>query len=152
VEVAGGVHEQAVRTGDTRVRGFTAVPAERLGAVPRDGRDGAGGIYLAHAVVAAVGDIEIARGVHGDVPEGLLGERRVRRLAAVSAEARLAVPRDGRDLPVRRDAADALVVEVRDIQVALRVHCQAVHVAADRRLGGGTAVAAVAGRADTGDH
>ena len=103
-----------------RARDPVAVVARR--ARPGDGIDDAArGRHLPHAVVARVGDVEIARSVHRHAPRAV--ELRRRGLAAVTAVSAHACAGDGRDVArALRHLADAVIVVVRDVDVPRRVH------------------------------
>ena len=64
VEVARPVHRHAMGISELRLGRRTPVPAETARAGPRDRSDRPGGIHLADAVVALIGDVEVARPVH----------------------------------------------------------------------------------------
>ena len=69
-----------------------------------------------NGVVAGIGDIEIAHRV--DRHAGRRLKRRLRGRAADGGETRLAVARDGPDVAVEGDFADAVIAGVRDEEVA----------------------------------
>ncbi len=75
--------------------------------------------YLPQAVVAGVGDVDVA-GLRDGHAAGRVEERGVER-AAVGV-ARTPFARDGSDLPVFRDDADAVVVRVGDVDVPVLVN------------------------------
>ena len=95
-----------------------AVPAEPSLPRPRNGGDRPSGIHLADAVAVGIGDIEVARAVHchaiGQV------ETHLSCRAAVLAEP--TTTRNGSDRPGGIDLADAVVVAIGDVEVALAVH------------------------------
>src|SRR5262249_23179373 len=104
---------------------------------------------LADAVVALVAEEDVAAGVHGDAERviELGGGGR----PAVPAEAASAVAGDGDDHAGRfHHLADAVVVGVGDVEVAVGVHGPPVW-AAEVRRGGRDVVAVVGGVAGAGD-
>ena len=108
----------------------------------RDGRDDSAGHPFAHAVVLRVGDIDVARRIHGQPlrPAELSAGSR----AAVTRGARGAGARENGDHAVGRHAAHHVVERVGDIDVT-----GAIHRHAQRRveLSAGSR-AAIAGPAD----
>src|SRR5208282_5051307 len=106
-EVTGGIHRDAVRLVKLGLRGRTVVAAEARYPSARDGGDDAVGADLADPVVAGVGDVEVAGGVHRDALR--MVELGSRGRTAVATEARYPSARDGtdgdRDLFERRGAA-----------------------------------------------
>jgi hypothetical protein len=180
VERAGGVHRQPGGEGQLRPHRRAAVAAEPGNPQPRHGRDRAVAGDLAHPVAFELGDVQVARGVQGEVarrhefrlhgrpsvapgahaagsgqradhavdadpPHPVVaqvrdvdvalgihrhGVRQVEaglfRRSAVAARAGLAVSGHGGDHARRRDLADAVVLRVGDVQVALAVRCDAL--------------------------
>ena len=100
--------------------GRAAVSAEAFCPRPRDSGDGAVGIHLADAVVARIGNVEVAGVVHrhaGGAPQLSRGGR-----AAVSAVALCPRPRDSGDDAVGGHLADAVVARIGNVEVAGVVH------------------------------
>src|SRR5207253_3800120 len=115
------------------------------------GRDGAAGGDLADAVVAEVRDVEVTGGIEG---HAAWAELRGGRGAAVAPEAVPTVAGVGRDGAPGGDLADAVVVQVRDVEVAGGIEGHAVG-RVEMRGGRGAAVdrvalriSAVVGRGD----
>ena len=96
VEAACGVHGQAERVPQLRVDGRAAIAGVTRQAIAREGGDQAAGRHLADDVVAGVGDVEIAGGIH----RHSLGRRDlgVGGRPAISRITRRAVTGDGEDL------------------------------------------------------
>ena len=84
VEVARAVHRHAIGIVETRLSCRAAIPAETVLPRSRNGGDRPGGIDPADAVVVAIGDVEVARGIYRHVI-GEVETRRNRR-AAVPGE------------------------------------------------------------------
>ena len=81
VEVARAVHRYAIGSGERRLSRRPAIAAETELPRARHGRDRPGGVDLADAVVASVGDVEVARTV--DRHTLGTGDPRLSRRAAV---------------------------------------------------------------------
>ena len=124
VEVAGAVHRDILRPVQLRGRGRAAVAAESRRARPCHRGDHAGARrHFPDALVAAVGDVEMAGAVHRYTEREI--EPRLGRRAVVAAEPRYARPRDRRDHAVRRHPADAVIIEVGEVEVAAAIECHA---------------------------
>ena len=117
-----------MRIGKRRARARAAVTAESGGAVARNrGDDARTRSHLADAIIAGVRDVHVARRVHRDTLR--IGKRRARACAAVATESIDAVARNrGDDARTRGHLADAIVVDVRDVHVARRIHCDVTRV------------------------
>ncbi len=115
-----------------------AVAREATAATTGVGRDGAPGGDLADAAVVVVGDVEVAGGIEGHANG--YAQLRVGRGAAVTREAKAAAAGVGRDGPPGGDLADAIVGDVRDVEVARRIEGHANGVV-ELRSGRGAAVA-----------
>ena len=94
IEVSRAVHRHAEGVVQLRTGGLGAVAAEAWGAIARHGGDGAAGGDLADALVAVVGDIEVARAVHGS-SGGLVDVHRCRRHPLWAQHARARYGGDG---------------------------------------------------------
>ena len=135
---------------ERRRAGGGAVAAEAARPRAGDGRDDPGrGIDLADAVVFSVRNVEVAGAVQRN-PCGEVEPRRGGR-AAVAAEAGHPRPGDGRDVSGSGiDPADAVVEQVRNVEVAAAVQSKP-RGAVERRRGGRAAIAAEAEGPRAGD-
>ena len=115
--------------------------------VAGDGLDDALRIHHAHPVVGPVGNIQVAFFV--DHHAGRQVEAGLGGGAAVAAESRRAVAGDGGDDAFLIDLTHAVIVPVRDIQVAVGIEGQ-TGGNAQLRFRGGAAVAGMTG--STGAH
>src|SRR5207249_4168676 len=138
VEVAGGIEGYANGYGELRGGRGAAVAREARAAGAGVGRDGAPGGDLADAAVVVVGDVEVAGGIEGHANG--YAQLRVGRGAAVTREAKAAAAGVGRDGAAGRDLADAIVGDVRDVEVARRIEGHASG-GVELRSGRGAAVA-----------
>ena len=84
--------------------------------------DRAGRRDHAHAIVAEIRDVEVARAVHGQA-QGRV-QLRAGGLAAVAREAGRAVARHGADRAAARDLLDARVLAIGDVEVPGGIHGQ----------------------------
>jgi hypothetical protein len=116
VQVAGGIERQVARREHLRAGGRSAIAGRALAISARVGVDRAGGADAAHAVVAEVGDVEVAVWVDGEA----VGKVELCRGggAAVAAEAGGSHPGHGSDDAVRVDFADAVVAGVGEVEIA----------------------------------
>ena len=139
VEVARSVCRHAIGRVDLRLSRGTVISAETEFPRARHGRDRPGGVDLADAVAAPVGDVEVARPVYR---HGLgSGELRLSRRSAVSTGTEPPSPRHGRDRPGGIDLADEAVAGIGDVEVARSVHRHACGPG-ERRLARRSAVSA----------
>ena len=122
VERAGAIERHACRIVDLGGGRAAAVAAPPGDAGAGDGRELPVGRQLAHAVAFELGDVQVARGIHGDVARreqrgfGGCGPVGRRGLAAGAG--------DGGDDAVGSDAAHALVAEVGHVDVAGGIESQ----------------------------
>src|SRR2546425_604778 len=149
-EVSRGVDDDPGWGPQLGARGGATVAVEAGAAGAGDGGDDPGaGCDLADAEVALVSNEEVARGIDGDIVREV--QRGAGGQAAVAAEAGNAAAGDGGDDPgAGRDLTDAVVLGVRDEQIALGVDddpCQGPHLSPDRRA----SLAPQAGAAGAGD-
>src|SRR5262249_48614371 len=115
-----GVHGQTVDIIQRGRGGRSAISTGPGGAVAGDGGDDAARLDHADALVAGIGDEDVAAGVHGHRFRG--SQRGRGRGAAVAAVAIVAVAGDGDDIAVRLDHhADALIAGIGDVDVAAGV-------------------------------
>ena len=122
VQVPGGIHGDARGTVQLGVAGRAVIAAEAWRSVSRDGshhpiRD------LADTVIPRVGDVQVARGIHGDAPR--TAQLGAGGWAVVAAVAVRPIPRHGGDHPVRH-LADPTAALVGDVQVVGGIHSDAV--------------------------
>src|SRR5206468_2761182 len=145
VEVAGGIEGYA--NGYVELRGGrgTAVAREVRAAAAGVGRDRAPGGDLADAVVAVVGDVEVAGEIESHAGGG--AELRSGRGAAVPGEGPRARAGVGRDGAAGGDLADAIAI--RDVEVAGGIEGHAMG-GVELRGGRGAAVAREATAATAG--
>jgi len=68
VEIALSIQEKPRRAVQGRVRGLAAVARRARRPNTSDGRDDSGGVNLADAVIAGVGNVQIAGPVRGQAP------------------------------------------------------------------------------------
>jgi hypothetical protein len=104
--------------------------------------------YLANAIAAGVGDVEIAAGVHGDAlreSEPGAGCR-----AGVSREAKIAVSSHSADDSASSHFANAVVGRVRNVEVATGVYGYAIGLG-ETGVGRRAAIARKAAKAVAGD-
>ena len=145
VEGARGRRGEAVRACEIHALGGALSRKPWIAAVEGRNRDDAVGGHLPHQALA-VGEIEVARGVHGHAVDR--SERRGGGGDAVGIEHRPAAC-DGRDDSARRDLAHTEVTAVGDVQVARSIDRQSPGIP-ELRFGGWAAVAREAVRAVAG--
>ena len=141
VEVARRVHPHAHWSGEFRVGGRAAVPAEAQGTSACQRCDHARRVHAANAVVPRVGDVEVARRVHPHAAGKIKLCAGCR--ATVPAPAPLARTRHRGDHPRTVHAANAVVPRVGDVEVTRCVHRHAGGVP-EQRAGRRAAVPTVA--------
>src|SRR5207253_2708541 len=116
VEIAGGIERHAVGPVELRGGGGAAGARGALRTGAGVGRDGATGGDLADAVVLRVRDVEVAGGIEGHA--AWADELRGGRGAAVAREALRTGAGVGRDDAAGGDLPDAVVLTLRDVEVA----------------------------------
>jgi hypothetical protein len=136
VQVAHRIEDQVSRGHQLRGCGGSAIAVRALLAVAGDGGDEPVGGDLAHLLVAEIGDIEVAGCVQRQAV-GRIELSQIRR-TAVAEVAGMSVAGEGGDDAGRGDFADAVIVGVGQVEVALAVDGDAVRV---RELGGGSGAA-----------
>ena len=119
VERARGVEGEAVRLIELRFLRRSAIAGEAKLARARDGADDTGlRIHTAREMIQTFDEEKISV----FVPRHFIRfvQRRIRRRSAVTAETALPVPGVSGSLSIRRDAADALIVHVANVERAIR--------------------------------
>ena len=132
VQVAQTVRRHAGGAVQLRRNGRAAVPAEAARPVARHRGDHPRSVHLADAVVARIGDVQVARAVQRHATGSVQLRRHSR--AAVPAEAERLARHRG-DHPRGVHLADAAVAIIGDVQVARAVHRHALGGAQSRRSG-----------------
>ena len=127
-EGAVAIEHDAVRLTQLRLHAGPFVPAEARDSGPGDRRDDAAlRIHSPDHVVVALGDVEVPRLVELDFVRHVQGGLRGR--PAVAVVALLSAAGDRRDgLRLRIEAADALVVEIAEVERAVGPEDEAVRV------------------------
>ncbi len=135
VEVARPVRRHGMGTVQPRLERRAAVSAVPSPSAPRHRGNVPRGVDPADAVVESIGNVEVAQPVHAQaVGVGQLGRGR---RTAVPAESFRPGPCDRGNVPRGVDLADAMVVPIGDVEVAVRIHrhaCGIVQPRLDRRL------------------
>ena len=150
VEVAVAVQRNPRGSFELRRSGRAAVAA--VAARPRAGKGGddpGRGVHLADAVVASVRDVEVAVAVQRN-PRGSVERRRCGRAAVAAVAARPRAGEGGDDPGRGVHLADAVVANVRDVEVVVAIQRNPSENV-ERRRSGRAAVAAVATRPRAGE-
>jgi hypothetical protein len=138
VDIASRIHRHGRWGGQLRLSGRAAIATKPVRSIARYGSDYAVG-DLAEAVVAPVGEVDVAGDIHRDAP---IFQLRGSRGAAIPAVALRSIPGHRRDHVVRH-SADTVVVSVDDVEIAYRAHSHRVGIT-QLRAGGWSVIAAEA--------
>ena len=149
VQVVRPIHGHSPRQVELRCCRQSAVPAEAVCSRSRESGYHTRRIHFADAVVAPIGDIDIARPVHGS--EGRGAKLRRCRQSAVPAEAACSRSRESGYHTRRIHLADAVVAPIGDIDILRSVHRHACGEV-ELRLNRGAAVPAIALRPRSRDR
>ena len=135
----GSIHGDAVRLAQLRAGGRPAVARESRAAGARKRRDDAGPrVDLPNHMIVALGDVEMSRGIELDLVRHV--QRRVGGRPAIAGVALLAVAGDRRrSARLQVEPSDALIVEIAEVQRAVRSDHETVRVVdLPIRIPGGT--------------